>query len=218
MISLPVLEQVVRGRQVRYPRVVEGLMETRLMVPTVVGGHGPVVRPGGVQRGRVEVRVEHVGGRRRSGGHGRRRRRRRHLDCGRGIIDGHGRGRGSRRRCCGRSGRGRRQFPLRPARGQKVPQVRLVPAPGLRRLRLAGRPGRPGARGRAAGRQRPGQLFRVAEVAVRQARVQIAHLEVHGPLSEQIAAFFFPVRATTDAQSYYYSVNGSAKRYIRGGG
>lgn len=148
-------------------------MEIRLMVPTVVGGHGSVVRSGRVQRGRVEVRVEHVGGRRGHGGHGWR------LDSCR-VFDGRGR----RHRgccCCGRGSSGRRQFSLRPARGQKVPQVRLVPAPRLRRLRLTGRAG---TRGGAAGRHRPWELFRVAEVAVRQARVQIAHFEVHGPFSK----------------------------------
>jgi len=74
--------------------------------------------------------------------------------------------------------------------------VRFVPAPRLRRLRLTGRPGRTGTGGGRGGggrRQRGGQLFRVAEVAVRQARVQVTDLKVHGPLAQQITAFFFPV-------------------------
>jgi len=84
-------------------------MEIRLMVTTVVGGHGPVVRSGRVQRCRIEVCVEHVSGRRRCGRHGQCLYRRRVLD---------GRGRGHRR--CRRRGAGR-QFPFRPASGQKVP-------------------------------------------------------------------------------------------------
>jgi len=63
-------------------------------------------------------------------------------------------------------------------------------------LRLTGRSGCTGAGGgrrRGGRRQRAGQLFRVAEVAVRQSRVQVADLKVHGPLTQQIAAFFLPV-------------------------
>lgn len=189
IVALPVLEQVVRGRQVRYPSVVQGLMEIGLvMVSAVVRA---VVRPGRVQRRRVEVRVEHVGGRRRHGRHGRR------LHRGR-VLDGRvGRGRSSRRRR-GLRRRARRHFPFRPASGQEVPQVRLVPAPGRRRLRLAaGRAGARGGRARGGGRQRAGQLFRVAEVTVRQARVQVAHFEVHGPLAQEIATFFLPVQKST---------------------
>lgn len=132
-------------------------MEIGLVVPrTVVGGYSTVVRAGRVQRRRVEVRVQHVGGRRRRDRHHGLR-----LDRGR-VLDG-------RDRCRSLCRGTRRQFSLRPARGQKVPQVRLVPAPGLRRCRLAGAPGLTGA-GRSGrgggGGQRTRQRFRVAEVAV----------------------------------------------------
>lgn len=210
-IYRPVLKQVVGGRQVRYPSVVQGLMMMMVMMEIggrlmmvvtataiVGGGHGPVVRTGRVQRRRVQVRVQHVGGRRRwrqwrrrGAKNGRRRRRRWHLDPSR-VLDGGRGGRGGSGG--GGDGCGRRQFPLGSARGQKVPQVRLVPAPGLRRLRLAGRTGGRGTGADDGGgrRVRPGQLFRVAKIAVRQTRVQVAHLEVHGSLAQQVAALFFP--------------------------
>jgi len=75
-------------------------------------------------------------------------------------------------------------------------------------LRLTGRPGRTGTGGGRRGggrRQRAGQLFRVAEVAIRQSRVQVTDLKVHGPLAQQIAAFFFPVY-TGDAEKRCYII------------
>jgi len=84
--------------------------------------------------------------------------------------------------------------------------VRFVPAPRLRRLRLTSRPGctgTGGGRGGGGRRQRAGQLFRVAEVAVRQSRVQVTDLKVHGSLAQQIASFFFPVYGTCKKTMLY---------------
>lgn len=38
--------------------------------------------------------------------------------------------------------------------------------------------------------------FRVAEVGLRQARVEVRHLEVHSSLSEKISPFFLPTYNT----------------------
>lgn len=158
-------------------------MEVRLMVSTVVGGHGSVVGSGRVQGRRVEVRIEHVGRRWWCGGHGwclQHRRR---------VFDSYGRGHSRRGRRVAR-----RQFPFRSTSRQEVPQVRLVPASRLRRLRLASH-ARAGGRRRSSCRagQRARELFRVAEVAVRQTGVQITDFKVHCPFAQQITAFLFPV-------------------------
>lgn len=73
------------------------------------------------------------------------------------------------------------QLALRPARRQEVAQLRLVaPRRLVRRRRRRQRVGR-------AGRRCGHQLIGFGEVRGRQAGVQVADLEVHGALAEQIA-------------------------------